>query len=153
VVTTRDPNGEHWTLGTLLLYLEARIDGLKESIDSVAKRFEDRFAGTKDALRDTLAAADRATTKAENASDERFRGVNEFRATLADQARDLMPRLETETLVKALEARVAKLEEARTQDLGRQGGSHDSWALIGLAISVIVNIILGASIVSHWSNK
>src|SRR5580658_6640932 len=32
IVTNRDPNGEHWTLGTLRLFLEATINTLKETV-------------------------------------------------------------------------------------------------------------------------
>src|ERR1700726_2034245 len=50
-----------------------------------------------------LAAADRAVSKADFATEKRFDAVNEFRATLSDQAAHLMPRAECELRLKALE--------------------------------------------------
>lgn len=56
-----------------------------------------------------LASSDKAVGKAEVATEKRFDAVNEFRQTLADQARDLMPRLEAEQRIKQLADEMALL--------------------------------------------
>jgi hypothetical protein len=152
-MTTRDPNGEHWTLGTLRLYLEALIDGLKGTLNALSDRCNDRFAAIEKAVIAALAAADRATTKAEAATEKRFEGVNEFRESLADQARDLMPRLETESLVRGLRERIEKLESRKEADSGHTTGVKDSLAIIVAALSLLATIIMGAFYVAHWGSK
>jgi hypothetical protein len=152
-VTNRDPNGEHWTLGTLRLFLEALIEGLKETVRALADRIEDRFTAVEKAVAAALTAADRATTKAEAASDERFKGVNEFRQTLSDQARDLMPRLETETLVRGIRERVEKLESKKDLEAGHTTGIKDSLAIIVAIISLGATIIMGAFYAVHFGGK
>ncbi len=54
-----------------------------------------------------LAAADRAVSKAEIATDKRFDSVNGFRETLTDLQSTLMPRSETMALLKSLEDKLA----------------------------------------------
>jgi hypothetical protein len=62
-------------------------------------------------------AADRAVAKAEAASERRFESVNEFRATLADQATQLMPRAEAEARILALADKLSELTTTtRDQD-------------------------------------
>lgn len=51
---------------------------------------------------------DEAVRTALASLDKRLDGMNEFRATLADQARDFMPRSEAELRLKALEEKAAK---------------------------------------------
>lgn len=62
-----------------------------------------------------LIAADRAVLKAETASEKRFESINEFRGSLSDQQRTLMPRSEAEAVAAAqaakLSAAVATLED------------------------------------------
>lgn len=83
-------------------------------------RFEQRFQASQQAIQDAmvaqekavnaaLQASDRAVLKAETASERRFEGVNEFRATLADQAALLMPRAETTAMFKTVEDKIAML--------------------------------------------
>jgi hypothetical protein len=152
-MTNRDPNGEHWTLGTLRLYLEALIEGLKDTVTSLSDRVNDRFVAIEKAVNVAIASADRATTKAEVSADERFKGVNEFRQTLSDQARDLMPRLESEANYKSLRERVEKLESKKDLDAGHTTGIKDSLAIIVAVISLIATVIMGAFYATHFSGK
>jgi hypothetical protein len=77
------------------------------------RRFQDLDAKTTLAL----AAADKAVTKAEIATEKRFEGVNEFRQTLADQAARLMPREEAmskfENLQKDINANAKEIQDRR----------------------------------------
>lgn len=63
------------------------------------------------AVASALSAAERAATKADNAMEKRFDGVNEFRAALADQASNLMPRAEYAAQHKALADQVRTLSD------------------------------------------
>jgi hypothetical protein len=152
-VTNRDPNGESWTLGTLRLYLESLITGNATNVKALADRHDDRFSAIEKAVAAALAAADRATTKAETTSDERFKGVNEFRQTLSDQARDLMPRLETESLMQGLRERIEKLESEKDIEAGHTTGIKDSLAIIVAVISLAATVIMGAFYAVHFGGK
>ncbi len=72
------------------------------------RRFEDLDAKTTLAL----AAADKAVTKAEIATEKRFEGVNEFRHTLADQAARLMPREEAQSKLENITKEISTLDRA-----------------------------------------
>jgi|HubBroStandDraft_4_1064222.scaffolds.fasta_scaffold05608_5 hypothetical protein len=150
---SRDPNGEHWTLGTLRLYLEALITGIKDTVKALADRCDDKFVAIEKAVAAALAAADRATTKAEAASDKRFEGVNEFRKSLDDNNRLQMPRLETEALVKGLRERIEKLETRKEAESGRTAGIKDSAAIVVSIISLLATIIMGAFYLAHFGSR
>ena len=64
--------------------LLARIEAISILIDEREERTKERFHAMKVAIDAALAAADRAVNKAEQSTEKRFEGVNEFRATLAD---------------------------------------------------------------------
>jgi hypothetical protein len=93
-----------WTVETVLTHLTALI----ESND---RRYEQRFVAQALATDAALAAAERAVLKAEAAAERRFEGVNEFRASLADQQRTLIPRAEVDVIVRGIVEKVASLEK------------------------------------------
>lgn len=90
---------EGWTIDTLRLHLEALI----EAND---RRYEQRFKDSGTAVGAALSAAKEAVVKAETAAEKRFESVNEFRGTLSDQQRMLMPRTEAELRFSALESQM-----------------------------------------------
>ncbi len=110
----------------------------------------------KEAVATALVAAEKANSaafissaqavqKAETANEKRFESVNEFRATLADQQRLLMPRLEVDALVKALDARIEQLTISYRELVSNAAGASAGWlkavGVIGL-ISIIVSMVL-----------
>jgi hypothetical protein len=91
-----------------------RIDTLIAGND---RRYEERFnasqkalelglAGQKSEISAALAASDRAVLKAEVATEKRFESVNEFRGTLDNQQRTLIPRSEVDVMVRGLEEKI-----------------------------------------------
>src|SRR5258708_4915140 len=98
------PHG--WTLDTLEKHLTEQINFLRILVEEHDERNKERFAASKESVVSALAAADKALIKAELSSEKRFEGVNEFRATLADQAANLMPRSEYTVQHRALEEKV-----------------------------------------------
>ncbi len=111
------------------------------------RRFEDLDSKTQGAL----AAADKAVTKAEIATEKRFEGVNEFRSTLADQAARLMPREEAqikfENMQKDISGLSREIQERREAlAIREQDRTRDtrSWVVPMIVISIIatVNLIL-----------
>lgn len=129
-----------WTTDTLLTHL---LTLLEERDRRYGQRFDDQNAAVSAAL----AAAEKAVVKAETATERRFEGVNEFRNTLADQARDLMPRKESEQLHQAAAARLDALERRVDKREARSGGITDYRGyLIGAAGLLIGGVGLAAAL-------
>jgi hypothetical protein len=114
------------------------------------------FLSQKEAVNAALAAADRAVLKAELSTDKRFESVNEFRGTLADQQRMLMPRLEAETISKALEAKLDSITDVLTDKIEQiqktilasanvRAGVGVGWQL-AVAVVVLVLALIGTAI-------
>ena len=145
------PNGTSWV--ALRDYFTLWLERLEVFY---TRRFEDLDAKTTLAL----AAADKAVTKAEIATEKRFEGVNEFRATLADQATRLIPREEAQSKfdniekdITAMSKEIQALREQRSgitgRDLQRDQTRQDistkqSWIIPMLVIGAIsaINLIL-----------
>lgn len=89
---------EGWTVGTLLEYWRDRHTDLQLQMEhrfqAQEKSIDAGLVAQRAAIDAALAAADKATTKAEVATELRFQSVNEFRAQLSDQAATFMTRNE-----------------------------------------------------------
>ena len=108
--------------------LDAADRRYAERFNEADKRYEQRFIAQQVAVQDALlaqeksvsaalVAADRAVLKAEVSSEKRFDAVNEFRATLADQAATLMPRSEAESRFGTMNDKLTELTTTtRDQD-------------------------------------
>ena len=141
---------ERWTLASLKDYLVAIIHANDERY---AQRFLDSqtavqaaLSAARTAVDAALSAAKEAVAKAEAASEKRFEGVNEFRGTLADQQRTLMPRSEQESINHSLFDKLAQHEKRFDQMQGERRGGKDVFAYlvagVGLAVSVVEGIAL-----------
>lgn len=126
------------------------IDSLKEHFETrfaeTDHRYEQRFNDQDKAVNAAMNSAEKAVTKAEAASERRFEAVNEFRATLADQASHFISR--TEALARA-DANAEKIDalQARLDRIeGNKGGLKDGWSylvgIVGLASTVIAIVIM-----------
>lgn len=94
-------------------YLDAKINGNRELSDSMFKAQETAvnaaLTAAEKAVNAALAASEKAIGKAEAAQLRVNEGQNEFRGTLKDQAAMLMPRAETELLLRELRGVVSNL--------------------------------------------
>jgi hypothetical protein len=84
------------------LRYQQRFDAQNTALDAAR-------VAAKEGVTTALIAAEKAVDKANIANEKRFEGVNEFRQTLADQARDLMPRAECEQRLTQLSTQIAAL--------------------------------------------
>jgi len=118
------------------------------------------FAAQKDAVNAALAAADRAVIKAELSSEKRFESVNEFRATLADQQRTLMPRSEVDVRVHAVFDKIAantdkiqelhnQMETLRAERQGIKGGYGYAVGIIGFLLALGSLVMIGIRFVTQ----
>lgn len=119
-------------------YLEAAIRSLKEA-------FMQQIEFQKDLTQQALSDADKAVAKAENAAERRFDSVNEFRATLSDQQRDLATKSDVMLRFQALEGRINTLAEDAREIKGRSIGYSSGWGYLvgGIgAVAALVGIFL-----------
>lgn len=120
---------------TLKEYINDKLNNLEKAVDS-------RFDSITLSVNTALASADKATSKAETASEKRFDAVNEFRATLADQQRNLMPRGEVEILIKAINEKIDNLNLTTISRQGRDLGQKEGWTQIALIAGVISTVVI-----------
>lgn len=137
VPTTPERHGG-WSLETALDYVLAVISGND-------KRYEERFlasqkaleiglAGTMREISVALAASKEAVLKAENATEKRFESVNEFRGTLDNQQRTLIPRSEVDVLIRSVTEKIGSLEKIVDAMSVERKGIVAGW---GYAVGVV----------------
>ena len=123
------------------------------------KRYEQRFNDTKIVVDAALIAADKAVaaalagqkeavTKAEVAAEKRFESVNEFRNTLSDQQRTLLPRLEAEVkfinIEKNFDSMLKEISGLRVSIANHSGvgmGMRELWGYVVGAIGLLVLLL------------
>jgi hypothetical protein len=125
---------------------------MRELARETDRRYEQRFADSRTAVEAAvtaagqavdaaLASAKEAVTKAETAYEKRFEGVNEFRDTLGDQQRTLIPRTEAELRFNSNEARLAALEKALAATHGQRTGMTNTWGFVAGAIGLLLAVL------------
>ena len=120
-----------WTLETLHEHLvsimderdrryEQRFLAQEKAVDlalqRVDKEFHEHLQQVRDENRLALAHQDKAVLKQEQSTEKRFEAVNEFRATLSDQAAGFLPRTEYD---RSLGGLAKRLDELHTMLLER----------------------------------
>lgn len=123
-----------WTLDTLYAHLISVIDERD-------RRYEQRFTGQGDAARTAQDSAQRAMVKAEEASERRFAGVNEFRHALSDQTATFITRAEVESATARLADRIAELDKKATRAEGRSGGITAGWTILLGAVALVSALV------------
>jgi hypothetical protein len=114
----------------------------RERIEALNVRLTEQMAAQTQANRIALDAAEKAVLKAEQASEKRFEGVNEFRETLSDQAASFVTRNEVDARLGAVNAILSRLEQEQAAVHGRSGVSTPLLlALVG-AGATILGIVL-----------
>lgn len=106
---------------------------LQQRFDAQQLAIQDALVAQEKSVSAALTAADRAVAKAEVASEKRFDSVNEFRATLADQANGLMPRGEAEAKLASINDRIVELSRLTERNEGK-----------GIGQGMVVVYIFGA---------
>jgi len=81
-----------------------------------------------------LAASDKAITKAEQTTEKRFEGVNEFRAALSDQSSLMLTRMEYQAQQQTLNERVGMLSDTVKTLEARLAGKHEGIGGVGAIV-------------------
>jgi phosphopantetheinyl transferase (holo-ACP synthase) len=128
---------DRWTISSLKDYMETLITANDERY---SQRFLDSqtavqaaLSAARTAVDAALSAAKEAVAKAEAASDKRFQSVDEFRSTLLDQQRLLMPRAEQEAINQTSREKHTSFEKQFENMRGQRSGIQTLFAT-GMAI-------------------
>jgi len=107
------------------------------------------LSAAKELTKAAFDAANAAVTKAEIANEKHFQSVNEFRATLSDQQRTLLPRPEADQRFASLSEKIDMLQKHRERLDGQvEGGrttkddSRATWAIVIAVAGVVVSVVL-----------
>jgi hypothetical protein len=132
--------------------LEAALIAQKEAV-------REAFSAQKEAINAALASAERAVLKAEAAAEKRFEGLNEFRNTLSDQQRTLIPRAEVDVIIRGVlnqlgsvektldasiaerQAQIASLQKALDAFLSERRGVAGGWGFAAGAVGLVLAIL------------
>ncbi len=123
--------------------LREYVEALLEQQDH---RYQQRFEAQTKAIDAALLAAEKAVTKAETATERRFESVNEFRATLGDQAAKLATRLELDAANERVRELAARVERMEGQALGSgvtRGAMSDTVKVL-LTAGMLIMAVIGA---------
>ena len=170
-------------LDSLQLQLEQRFNATRDAVHDLRSLLDERYAtqtkaldaafkAAEQAVAVALANAEKATVKAEDASEKRFEGVNEFRKALSDQTSTFIPRAEYDTAHASLADRVtanadrlAALELRLTSRLDRGEGSEagaaglrserrlDTGQAVAIVVALVVTIGLVVSVITLIVHK
>jgi hypothetical protein len=110
-------------------------------MDAERDKNEVRFTAMEKATQTALNGAQRAVEKAETAVEKRLEGMNEFRGSLADQARLLMPRAEADSRISALTEQIKELASRIDRQEGRGSGLNAGWGYLIGAVGLIAGLI------------
>jgi hypothetical protein len=123
-----------WTLDTLKVHFDSRIEDLRRYFSDLAQTQEqtnrDRFTAAEKgvataftaadkAVQAAMAASEKAVLKAENAAEKRAEASNEIRAAMIDQQSKFADKNATETQFDAHATRITELKEALTARLDK----------------------------------
>lgn len=159
-----DPEDGGWTLETLRVHFcsllegqrqctEQHIHALEKRLEERDQRYEQRYQAQRESVTAALAAAEKAVSKAETASEKRFESVNEFRNTLGDQQRTLMPRSESENLHHAHNDKLLALTQRLDRIEGTKTGTSHGYGIAVGVVGVLLAIIGGIAAFVALFNK
>lgn len=115
-----------WTLDTLKVYADARLEDLRryfsdllqvqeqtnrDRFTNAEKNVSTAFVAADKAVQAAMAASEKAVLKAENAAEKRAEASNEIRAAMIDQQQKFADKNATETQFDAHATRITELKE------------------------------------------
>jgi len=120
--------------------LEQRINAAERLTDAKLANISTLIDAHAERVTLALAAADKAVSKAEAATEKRFESVNEFRQTLSDQTRSFVSRVEFDAVRDTNAARIADLASRLDKTEGKAVGFNAGWVYLIGGISVAATV-------------
>jgi hypothetical protein len=120
--------------------LEQRINATERLTDAKLANISTLIDAHAERVALALAAADKAVSKAETATEKRFESVNEFRQTLSDQTRSFVSKVEFDAVRDTNAARIADLASRLDKTEGKAVGLNAGWVYLIGGISVAATL-------------
>ena len=125
--------------------MEAQRDNLHAEVMALKELWHTEHVSLQEQMRITSANTSLAVSKSETSVESRFQSVNEFRATLADQQREFMPRPEVNVLMSAINQKYDEMNGrfiALSAELrGNQAGKSQGWGWAIGALGIILTVL------------
>ena len=119
----------HTELIARVTELGGNILSFKELMDERDKRYAQRAASQDQAVALSLAASEKAITKAEQATERRLESLNELRGVVVDQSKDFSRAAEVKLAFDAIANRITGLSELvhtfSTQQTSKAAGARE----------------------------
>ena len=125
--------------------LEERVAALDRLMEAKFVTFQVLVSSQAEKVKLALDAADKAVSKAEQATEKRFESVNEFRASLADQSATLVTRTEFISKVEAVAEKLSDLTDRLNRAEGKGAGIGALWGWIVGAIGLLSTVVVVAN--------
>jgi hypothetical protein len=122
---------------------------LDERFEAQEKAVNAALAAAEKAVNAALSAAEKAVEKAEASQQRVNETQNEFRGTLKDQAADLMPRAETELLVRDMRSRLDEMSGTRREGVGLSADAAARVVTIVIAAVAAIAAIAALYLAAH----
>jgi hypothetical protein len=161
-----------WRIETLFEHFTTRFTDIdlrqQQRFDAQTKAIDAAMIAQRTAIEAALVAADKATDKAEEAAQRRFESVNEFRATLSDQATTFMTRAEAMSMFERNAERIVEMQkrmdtyisrdavlaeydrvttqlsalsERQTRSEGKGLGLNAGWSYVATTFGIVATIV------------
>jgi hypothetical protein len=108
------------------------------TVDTLKEHFTALREADQRSIVNALASADKASAKAEEASDKRYDGLNELRGAMRDQSTEFARTAD----LNAVRDQVNRLENAMASTSGRSGISTPIMLLIATAVGGLVLYVI-----------
>lgn len=102
----------------------------------------ERIEGVRREAHDRAVATEQAIQKADAATEKRFSAVNEFRAQLADQAANFMPREVADAQINEVRKQITALTARLDLSAGKSAGSQQAIGYMIAAATLFLSLIV-----------
>ena len=120
----------------------AQQTGLNAALLAQKEAIATALVAAEKAVNAALVSSAQAVQKAEMAAERRFESVNEFRGTLADQQRLLMPRAEVEVLMRSLSEKIDSMTTESRERNSKAAGISAGWAM-AIGVVGLITLLMG----------
>ncbi len=125
--------------------LQSDLQALRDVLTERDIRYTQRALAQDIAVSTALASSKEAVTKAETATEERLKVLNELRGVVVDQSRDFSRKSEISLLISALEKRIDVTTDLVRAQEARGGGVKDAigWIVgaVGLVLAALATFL------------
>jgi hypothetical protein len=112
----------------------------RRELSALLETVKVQLAAQEVATKTALAAADKATAKAETAMEKRFDNTNEWRGTVEGLQRTYLPREEFNAVKMANDERISGLKDQITANTNRGKGMGEMLAVVLSIIAVLAAV-------------